>query len=98
LIGIVASAFKAGEEASVAVSVVAEGEGLAPLGLGVEDSVADGSSLEVSVAVGVGTLRFESEESLQPKKLARMNTVPTTPTIRFVLLSDFKLHCLNDTI
>jgi hypothetical protein len=27
-----------------------------------------------------------------------MNTVPTTPTIRFVLLSDFKLHCLNDTI
>jgi hypothetical protein len=94
----VASAVKAGEAASVAVSVVAEGAGLAPLGLGVEDSVADGSTVGVCIAGGVGTVRFESEESLQPKKLARMNTVPTTPTIRFVLLSDFKLQCLNDAI
>lgn len=94
----VASAVKAGEAASVAVSVVAEGEGLAPLGLGGKDCVADGSGVGVCIAGGVGEVRFESEESLQPKKLARMNTVPTTPTIRFVLLSDFKLHCLNDTI
>jgi hypothetical protein len=70
----------------------------------VEDSVTDGSADGVSVATGVsvadgvGLVRSESVDSLQPKKLERINTVPTAPTMRFVLLSDFKLHCLNDTI
>jgi hypothetical protein len=40
----VASALMAGDEASVAASVVAEGEALAALGVGVEDSGADGTS------------------------------------------------------
>jgi hypothetical protein len=42
----------AGDEASVPASVVAEGEALAALGVGVEDSVADGSTFGDSVTDG----------------------------------------------
>ena len=74
---------------------VGEGE-LLGVALGVKDSVSDGSGAIVSVTVGV--LRMGSEESLQPKKLESINTVPTAPTTKFVLLSDFKLHGLNGTV
>ena len=92
MIGIDASAVKAGEEAlEVGSEAVADG-----VGSGVADSLADGS--KVSVTEGVGTLRSGSEVSVQPKKLERIKTVPTTPTSRLVLLSDFKLNCLNGTV
>ena len=94
----VASAAKTGDETLVGVSAVGDCEGLGSLGLGVEDSVAEGSTVGVLVAGGVEALIIESGELLHPKKLERMNAVPTTPTIRFVLLSDFKLHCLDDAI
>ena len=92
MIGIDASAVKAGEEAlEVGSEAVADG-----VGSGVADSLADGS--KVSVTEGVGTLRSGSEVSVQPKKLARIKTVPTTPTSRLALLSDFKLNCLNGAV
>jgi hypothetical protein len=88
----VASAVKAGDEALVFGSeVVADG-----VGSGVADSLTDGS--KVSVTEGVGTLRSGSDVSVQPKKLARIKTVPKTPTSRLALLSDFKLNCLNGTV
>jgi hypothetical protein len=89
----VASAVKAGDEALVVASGVGESDGV---GSGAADSVTDGFG--VSVTEGVGTLRSGSEVSVQPKKLERIKTVPKTPTIRLVLLSDFKLNCLNGTI
>ena len=61
-------------------------------------ALSDGSGATVSVAGGVGTVLVGSDESLQPKKLESINAVPMTPTIRFVLLSDFKLHCLYGTV
>jgi hypothetical protein len=92
LIGIDASAVKAGEEAlEVGSEAVADG-----VCSGVADSLADGS--KVSVTEGVGTLRSGSDVSVQPKKLARIKTVPKTPTSRLALLSDFKLNCLNGAI
>jgi hypothetical protein len=88
----VASAVKAGDETLVVGSgVVADGVGSC-----VADSLTDGSG--VSVTEGVGTLRSGSEVSVQPKKLARIKTVPKTPTSRLALLSDFKLNCLNGTV
>jgi hypothetical protein len=88
----VASAVKAGDEALVFGSeVVADG-----VGSGVADSLTDGS--KVSVTEGVETLRSGSDVSVQPKKLARIKTVPKTPTRRLALLSDFKLNCLNGTV
>ena len=88
----VASAVKAGDEALVVGSeAVADGVGSV-----VADSLTDGSG--VSVTEGVGTLRSGSEVSVQPKKLARIKTVPKTPTSRLALLSDFKLNCLNGTV
>ena len=88
----VPSAVKAGDEALVFGSgVVADG-----VGSGVADSLTDGSG--VSVTEGVGTLRSGSEVSVQPKKLARIKTVPKTPTSRLALLSDFKLNCLNGAV
>ena len=87
-----ASAVKAGDVAlDDGSEAVADG-----VGSGVADSLTDGS--RVSVTEGVGTLRSGSEVSVQPKKLERIKTVPTTPTIRLVLLSDFKLNCLNGTV
>jgi hypothetical protein len=87
-----ASAVKAGDEAlEVGSEAVADG-----VGSGVADSLTDGSW--VSVTEGVGTLRSGSEVSVQPKKLERIKTVPTTPTSRLALLSDFKLNCLNGTV
>jgi hypothetical protein len=93
LIGIVASAVKAGDEALAFGSAVGESDGV---GSGAADSLTDGS--KVFVTEGVGALRSGSEVSVQPKKLERIKTVPKTPTIRLVLLSDFKLNCLNGTI
>ena len=88
----VASAVKAGDEAlEVGSETVADG-----VGSGVADSLTDGSG--VSVTEGEGTLRSGSEVSVQPKKLARIKTVPKTPTSRLALLSDFKLNCLNGTV
>ncbi len=95
MIGMVESAVKAGDEALVEGSVMGESVGLA---LGVADSVIDGCGVEVSETSGVETLRSGSEEPVQPKKLERINTVPTAPITMFVLLSDFKLHCLNGAI
>jgi hypothetical protein len=88
----VESAVKAGDEAlEVGTEAVADG-----VGSGVADSLTDGSG--VSVTEGAGTLRSDSEVSVQPKKLERIKTVPTTPTSRLALLSDFKLNCLNGTV
>ena len=85
----VASAVKAGDEAlEVGSEAVADG-----VGSGVADSRSG-----VSVTEGAGTLRSGSEVSVQPKKLARIKTVPKTPTSRLALLSDFKLNCLNGTV
>jgi hypothetical protein len=90
----VASAVKAGDEAlEVGSEAFADG-----VGSGVADSVTGGCEIGVSVTEGVGTLRSGSEVSVQPKKLERIKTVPTTPTIRLVLLRDFKLNCLNGTV
>lgn len=92
MIGIVASAVKAGDEAlAFGSEVVADG-----VVSGVADSLTDGSG--VAVTEGVGTLRSGSEVSVQPKKLARIKTVPNTPTSRLALLSDFKLDCLNGAV
>ena len=92
MIGIVASAVKAGDVAlEVGSEVVADG-----VGSGATDSVTVGSG--VSVTEGAGTPRSGSEVSEQPKKLERIKTVPTTPTIRLVLFGDFKLNCLNGTV
>jgi hypothetical protein len=88
----VVSAVKAGDDALLVGSgVVADG-----VGSGVADSLTNGSG--VSVTEGVRTLRSGSEVSVQPKKLARIKTVPTTPTSRLALLSDFKLNCLNGAV
>jgi hypothetical protein len=76
-------------------SEVGESDGLE---LGVADSLIDGCGVGVSVTAGVGALRSGSEVSVQPKKLERITTEPTAPTMRFVLLSDFKLNCLNGAV
>lgn len=93
MIGIVASAVKAGDEALAFGSAVGKSDGV---GSGAADSLTDGS--KVFVTEGVGALRSGSEVSVQPKKLERIKTVPKTPTSRLALLSDFKLNCLNGAI
>ena len=93
--GIVESAVKAGEESLVVGSEFVESDGV---GSGVPDSLTDGCELGVSVPKGVGVFRSDSELSVQPKKLESIKTVPTTPTIRLVLLGDFKLNCLNGAV
>jgi hypothetical protein len=93
LIGIVASAVKAGDVALEVGSGLVEPDGV---GSSATDSVTDGSG--VSVTEDEGTLRSGSEVSEQPKKLERIKTVPKTPTSRLALLSDFKLNCLNGTV
>ena len=93
MIGIVASAVKAGDVALEVGSGLVEPDGV---GSSATDSVTDGSG--VSVTEDEGTLRSGSEVSVQPKKLARIKTVPKTPTSRLALLSDFKLNCLNGTV
>lgn len=63
--------------------------------VGVGDSVGVGSAFGVSVCVGTSTLVSGSEELPDPKKLQRMKTVTTAPTMAFVLLRDLKLHGFN---
>ena len=93
MIGIAESAVKAGDEALVVGSGLVEPDGV---GSGAADSLIDGSKFFVTE--GVGEVLSGSEVSVQPKKLARIKTVPKTPTSRLALLSDFKLNCLNGTV
>lgn len=95
MIGIVERAAKAGDEALVVGAALCEFDGVAE---GVSDSLTDGCGIGVSVTTGAGALRTGSEVSVQPKKLERIKTVPTAPIIRFVLLGDLKLDCLNGTV
>ena len=50
------------------------------------------------VIVAWGLSWYWFDESLHPKKPPRMTAEPTNPTSRFELLSDLKLHSLNDAV
>jgi hypothetical protein len=94
LIGRVSNAASAGETVLASVSGAVDALGLV-MGVGVGDSVDVGSAVGVCVCVGVLTLVSGSDELPDPKKLQRMKTVTTAPTMALVLLRDLKLHGLN---
>lgn len=102
--GMLANAVSAGEVAPATVSGAEVSVGLATgTGVSATEAVGVGSAIGSCVGLGSqvlrsGVLRSEFEEPPHPKKDDRINTVPRTPTMRFVLLSDFKLHGLNDSV
>ena len=95
MIGIAAKASRAGELTLLAGEALGDSVGA---GLGVADTVFTGSGVTVSTTVGVGALWIGSDESLQPKNVESIKTVPTAPITKFVLLGDFKLNGLDGTV